>query len=179
MRSGLTSHWIKTQNRQLHALDGLRTGLAAIVRCLKKQIAVLDKQLAALVRATPAFRQKAELLRSAPGVGPVVSATLIAHLSEQGTLNRREIAALVGVAPFNRDSGRLTGTFSREISEDGVDRLHAEIGRHGERDAQSGQPLLRRANSPGEVDRGDSPDLTRLLSPAALPNTMRVRVASA
>jgi len=97
------------QNRRLQALESLRAGLSAIIRCLKKQIAVLDKQLAALVRATPAFRQKAELLRSAPGVGPVVSATLIAHLSELGTLNRKKIAALVGVAPFNRDSGRLKG----------------------------------------------------------------------
>src|SRR5260370_30700470 len=90
-------------------MESVRAGLAAIMRCLKKQIAVLDKQLAALIRATPAFRQKAELLRSAPGVGPVVSATLIAHLSELGTLNRKKIAALVGVAPFNRDSGRMKG----------------------------------------------------------------------
>jgi transposase len=66
-------------------------------------------QLAALIRATPVFREKADLLRSAPGVGPVVSATLIAHLSELGTLNRKKIAALVGVAPFNRDSGKLKG----------------------------------------------------------------------
>jgi transposase len=97
------------QNRRLHALASVRPGLAAILRCLKKQIAVLDKQLAALIRATPAFRQKAELLRSAPGVGQVVCATLLAHLPELGTLNRKKIAALVGVAPFNRDSGRLKG----------------------------------------------------------------------
>lgn len=73
-------------------------GLSAIIRCLKKQIGVLDKQLAALIRATPTFRQKEELLRSAPGVGEAVSATLIAHLSELGTFNRKKIAALVGVA---------------------------------------------------------------------------------
>jgi transposase len=54
-------------------------------------------------------QSKAELLRSDPGVGPVVSVTLIAHLSELATLNRKKIAALVGVAPFNRDSGKLKG----------------------------------------------------------------------
>jgi transposase len=108
-RNQLVRMMTAEQNRQLQALESVRAGLAAIIRCLKKQIAVLDKQLAALIRATPAFRQKAELLRSAPGVGPVVSATLIAHLSELGTLNRKKIAALVGVAPFNRGSGRLKG----------------------------------------------------------------------
>jgi transposase len=94
------------QNRQLQSFESVRAGLAAISRCLKKQISVLDKQLAALIRTTPAFGQKAELLRSAPGVGPAVSATLIAHPPELGTLDREKIAALVGVAPFNPDSGK-------------------------------------------------------------------------
>ncbi len=108
-RNQLVRMMTAEQNRRLQALESVRAGLSAIIRCLKKQIGVLDKQLAALIRATPAFRQKAELLRSAPGVGHVVSATLIAHLSELGTLNRKKIAALVGVAPFNRDSGKLKG----------------------------------------------------------------------
>jgi transposase len=108
-RNQLVRMMTAEQNRQLQALESVRAGLAAVIRCLKKQISVLDKQLAALIRATPAFSQKAELLRSAPGVGPVVSVTLIAHLSELATLNRKKIAALVGVAPFNRDSGKLKG----------------------------------------------------------------------
>src|SRR5713226_433573 len=108
-RNQLVRMMTAEQNRRLQALESVRAGLSVIVRCLKKQIGVLDKQLAALIRATPAFRQKAELLRSAPGVGHVVSATLIAHLSELGTLNRKKIVALVGVAPFNRDSGKLKG----------------------------------------------------------------------
>jgi transposase len=108
-RNQLVRMMTAEQNRQLQVLESVRAGLAAIIQCLKKQISVLDKQLAALIRATPAFRQKADLLRSAPGVGPVVSATLIAHLSELGTLNRKKIAALVGVPPFNRDSGKLKG----------------------------------------------------------------------
>src|SRR6266446_8030188 len=79
-RNQLVRMMTAEQNRQLQALESLRAGLAAIIRCLRKQIAMLDWQLAALIRATPAFRQKADLLRSAPGVGPIVSATLIAHL---------------------------------------------------------------------------------------------------
>ena len=58
---------------------------------------------------TPVWQRKAELLRTTPGVGPITSATLIAQLPELGTLNRKQIAALVGVAPFNRDSGIMRG----------------------------------------------------------------------
>jgi transposase len=108
-RNQLVRMMTAEQHRQVQALESVRAGLAAIVRCLKKQITALDKQLAALIRATPTFRQKADLLRSAPGVGPVVSATLIAHLSELGTVNRKKIATLVGVAPFSRDRGKLRG----------------------------------------------------------------------
>jgi transposase len=57
----------------------------------------------------PAWRRKAELLRTTPGVGPITSATLLAQLLELGTLNRKQVAALVGVAPFNRDSGMMRG----------------------------------------------------------------------
>jgi transposase len=97
------------RNREYHALESVRAGLVAIMRCLKKQIAVLDKEIAAVVKETPAFREKAELLRSAPGVGQVLSATFLARLPELGTLNRKKIAALVGLAPFNRDGGKMKG----------------------------------------------------------------------
>jgi transposase len=97
------------RNREYHALESVRAGLVAVVRCLKKQIVVLDKEIAAVVQETPAFREKAELLRSAPGVGQVLSATFLVRLPELGTLNRKKIAALVGVAPFNRDSGKMKG----------------------------------------------------------------------
>jgi transposase len=65
--------------------------------------------LAAFIQQMPAWRRKAELLRTTPGVGPITSATLLAQLPELGTLNRKQIAALVGVAPFNRDSGTMRG----------------------------------------------------------------------
>jgi transposase len=83
--------------------------MRAIVECLKKQIAILDKQIAGVIKETPRFRAKAELLRSAPGVGRSLGATIIARLPELGTESRRKVAALVGVAPFNRDSGKMKG----------------------------------------------------------------------
>ena len=58
---------------------------------------------------SPVWREKDDLLRSVPGIGDQISLTLLAYLPELGTLNRRQIAALVGVAPFNRDSGTLRG----------------------------------------------------------------------
>ena len=57
------------------------------------------------IQHSPVWREKDDLLRSVPGVGPQVSLTLLAYLPELSTLNRKQIAALVGVAPFNRDSG--------------------------------------------------------------------------
>jgi transposase len=96
-------------NRAGHAIDVVRRGIDATVRCMKKQVAVLDRELARFIREVPAWREKSRVVRSVPGVGPVASATLLAELPELGTLNRKQIAALVGVAPFNRDSGTLRG----------------------------------------------------------------------
>lgn len=62
-----------------------------------------------MVRTSPAWRERDDLLQSAPGVGPVLSLTLLADLPELGRLSRREIAKLVGVAPLSRDSGTLRG----------------------------------------------------------------------
>lgn len=77
---------------------------------LEAEIDQADDDLDEAVRASPAWRADEALLTSAPGVGPQLARILIAEMPELGTLNRREIAALVGVAPFNRDSGRLRGT---------------------------------------------------------------------
>jgi len=96
-------------NRQSHSLAALREGFTATIRCFKKQIANIDKQVLALIQAAPELCAKAELLRSTPGIGAVASSTLLARLPELGTLDRKRIAALVGVAPFNRDSGKLKG----------------------------------------------------------------------
>jgi transposase len=65
--------------------------------------------LAAAIRSTPLWRAKDEILQSTPGVSPILSRMLVAEVPELGTLNLQEIAALTGVAPFNRDSGTLRG----------------------------------------------------------------------
>jgi transposase len=96
-------------NRRRHSLQVVREGFLATVRCCKQQIAAIDKQLTTLIQQTPKFRQKSKLLRSAPGIGGIASATLLARLPELGTLDRKKITALVGVAPYNRDSGKMKG----------------------------------------------------------------------
>jgi transposase len=76
---------------------------------LQKELADIDVDIDAGVRASPAWREKEDLLASVPGVGPITARTLIAELPELGQLDRRKLAALVGVAPFNRDSGTWRG----------------------------------------------------------------------
>jgi transposase len=88
----------------------------AVKQSLKKHIAYLDRELAItdtdlgrMIRESPAWREKDDLLQSVPGIGPIVARTLLAELPELGQLNRRAIAKLVGVAPLNCDSGTLRG----------------------------------------------------------------------
>ncbi len=97
------------KNRLTFAARRIRPQLQAHIEWLHKQLAQFDDDLRQLVRASPLWREKDDLLRSAPGVGPVLSTTLLAALPELGRLTRQQIAALVGVAPLNRDSGTLRG----------------------------------------------------------------------
>jgi transposase len=83
--------------------------LAAHLRWLEQALADLERELRQTIRATPVWRDTEDLLRSVPGIGPVTAFTLLADLPELGRLPRRQIAALVGVAPFNHDSGTLRG----------------------------------------------------------------------
>lgn len=76
---------------------------------LEKELADIDIDIDNGVRASPAWRETEDLLTSVPGVGPVTARTLIAELPELGSLDRRKLAALVGVAPFNKDSGAWRG----------------------------------------------------------------------
>lgn len=87
----------------------VRERILAHIAWLEKELANVDDDLASGIRQSPVWREKDNLLQSVPGVGPVLSTTLLAHLPELGRLNRRQIAALVGVAPFNRDSSNLRG----------------------------------------------------------------------
>ena len=97
------------KNRFRTAARRIRPKVEEYIRWLEENLAELDRDLGDFIRSSPIWRDKAELLRSAPGVGPVLSMTLLSGLPELGTLNRGEIAALVGVAPFNRDSGTMRG----------------------------------------------------------------------
>jgi len=76
---------------------------------LEKQLSDIDGEIDDTIRESPVWREKEDLLRTIPGVGRVTASTLLAFLPELGTLDRKQIAALVGVAPFNRDSGRSRG----------------------------------------------------------------------
>src|ERR687889_2243591 len=83
--------------------------IEAHLRWLRKELTRANEDLARTVRESPVWREKDDLLRSVPGVGPTLSATLLAELPELEHLDRRQLAALVGVAPLNRDSGTLRG----------------------------------------------------------------------
>lgn len=87
----------------------LKKSIARVKAALEKELADIDEQIDDHMRASPAWREKDELLRSVPGVGRVVSRTLIAELPELGTLDRRQIAALAGLAPWTRQSGKWRG----------------------------------------------------------------------
>lgn len=87
----------------------VRKSLKSHIAYLERQLRMTDIDLGTLVKESPLWRERDELLRSVPGVGPVLSRTLLADLPELGRLSRREIAKLVGVAPLSRDSGTMRG----------------------------------------------------------------------
>lgn len=91
-----------------------RKSIEGVAKFLDRQVASLEKAIARLIDSDDDWRARAELLQSVPGVGEITSATLIAELPELGKLNRQQIAALVGLAPFADDSGQHRGT--RRIS---------------------------------------------------------------
>jgi transposase len=97
------------RNRLLVARATVRRDLQQHIRFLERRLRDADDDLHLAVKASPLWRVKDDLLQSVPGVGRVVSLTLLAELPELGRLSHKEIAALVGVAPLNRDSGTLRG----------------------------------------------------------------------
>ncbi len=100
---------VAERNRRSVALPVVRLAIDEVIALLRRQVADLDRELARALRRSPLWRAEEELLRSVPGVGPVLAATLVAGLRELGTLDGKQIAALVGVAPLARESGRRTG----------------------------------------------------------------------
>lgn len=106
----------QAERNRLQQVLGQGRRQRAVKQSLKKHIAYLERELAmtdsdlgTMIRESPVWREKDDLLQSVPGVGPVVAQTLLAELPELGTLDRRAIAKLVGVAPLNRDSGTWRG----------------------------------------------------------------------
>jgi transposase len=97
------------QNRLGSAPPRLQPDMQAHITWLNTRLTTLDDDLDTTLRASPVWREREELLRSVPGIGPVCARTLLLDLPELGTLNRQRLAALVGVAPLNRDSGTLRG----------------------------------------------------------------------
>ena len=97
------------RHRLAQARPAVRRSLQQHIHWLEQRVHDFDDDLSRRIRRSPVWRAKEDLLRSAPGIGPVVARTLLAVLPELGRLPRRPLAALVGLAPFNRDSGRHRG----------------------------------------------------------------------
>lgn len=97
------------KNRLRGVPKPVQKSIQSHIEWLRRQINDSDEDLRKMIKQSPIWREKDILLQTVPGVGPVVSCTLISALPELGTLNRKQIASLAGVAPFNRDSGRLRG----------------------------------------------------------------------
>ena len=110
LREGL----VNDRTSQLNRLDketnpSLRAHLKEVIDCLGKTIAKIEKQIDSLIASCPKMTVLSRKLRRVPGIGPVISSTLIALLPELGTLSRKEVAALCGLAPYARDSGKKKG----------------------------------------------------------------------
>jgi transposase len=110
MRRQLCDESVTVQNQAAHVQDAMlqRLNKRRLAR-IEADIRLLDKRMAEIVAADPALAQRYRLLISMPGVGPVLAFTLIALLPELGQMSRKQIAALVGLAPYDFDSGRLRG----------------------------------------------------------------------
>jgi transposase len=108
-RRQLVQMRVSEQHRLPTASGAIRKGIQRHLDYLDRQIKGIEDDLAAAVQASPAWRARDELLQSVPGVGPQVSRTLLAELPELGTTSGRQLSALCGLAPFNRDSGRRQG----------------------------------------------------------------------
>ena len=95
--------------REKRASPRARKSIVRLLKTLRAELSDLDAEIDETVRGSPLWREKEDLLASVPGVGPITVRTMLAELPELGSLDRRKIAALVGIAPINRDSGRLRG----------------------------------------------------------------------
>ncbi|WIG57581.1 MAG: Mobile element protein [Ktedonobacterales bacterium] len=108
-RSQLVAMLTAEKNRRAQAVSSVRPLIEEHIALLEHAVEQLNHDLDQALQASPLWRAREELLRSVPGVGPILSLTLLAELPELGTLTHKQLAALVGVAPLNRDSGFARG----------------------------------------------------------------------
>lgn len=99
----------ESQRARHITLPRLKNSIARLRKALEKELSELDDGISDQVRGSPAWAEKEDLLESVPGIGPTIARTLIAELPELGSLDRRQIAALAGLAPWTRQSGRWRG----------------------------------------------------------------------
>lgn len=100
---------VMEKNRMSTSRSKVRSRIQSHIDWLSSELAKLDSEINELLRSSPIWREKDNLLQSVPGVGSNLSKTILSELPELGSLSRRKIAALVGVAPLNRDSGSFRG----------------------------------------------------------------------
>lgn len=109
-RDQLSKMHVEESNRMEHVVDkSIATSIKAVLKVIERQIADIDKQISDHIDQDKQLKHKSDIIGSAPGIGDTTSFMLVTRLPELGTLNRRQIAALVGVAPINRDSGTFRG----------------------------------------------------------------------
>ena len=108
-RHQVVSIVVAERNRLRSAIAAVRPRIEAHIAWLEQELSDIDEGLRQTLRSSPEWREKDDILRSVPGVGEQLSLALLSQLPELGKLNRRQVAALVGVAPYNRDSGTLRG----------------------------------------------------------------------
>ncbi len=100
---------VAERQREKRAAARMKKSILRLLKALQAELSEIDKDIDDAVRGSPAWRQKEDLLASVPGIGPIIARTLIAELPELGTLDRRQVAALAGLAPWTRQSGKWRG----------------------------------------------------------------------
>ncbi|MDP3285275.1 MAG: IS110 family transposase [Desulfobacterales bacterium] len=108
-RSQLVDMLTAEKNRFQQATTTLKKDIQSHITWLEKHLENIEGELKELIKETPVWREKDKIIQSVPGVGPIMSLVLLSCLPELGTINRKQVASLVGVAPFNRDSGKFKG----------------------------------------------------------------------
>jgi transposase len=100
---------VAERQREKRAAGRMHKSIVRLLKALQKELSEIDQDIDGAVRGSPLWREKEDLLASVPGVGPTIARTLIAELPELGSLDRRQIAALAGLAPYTRQSGQWRG----------------------------------------------------------------------